>query len=114
MFAFKYFKKALAVSKYSKPVLAVLLVGLVGSALVAANTNSSLQSAGAAVGSLAVTCTGSPSTISPGGTVTWRATVTGGTGSYAYHWIGNGSFPDGATTNPVNVVYTGVGGKQAN
>src|ERR1044072_3642984 len=76
MFRFTHFRQAIAASKYSKTVLAVLLVGLLGSALIAAN---GLQPAGAAVSTLA--CSG-PST----GVVNQNSTFTASGGNGTYSW----------------------------
>jgi len=60
---------------------------------------------------LSVSCSASPSTIDVGEDVTWRATVSGGNGSYRYDWSGT----DGLTGNSRTLVwnYDNVGTKRA-
>lgn len=67
---------------------------------------------------LTVTCSGSPNPADPNEPVMWTSNVSGGIGSYAYSWTGNGSF-EGNATGPltaanVTTSYHAAGQKNAN
>ena len=62
---------------------------------------------------LKVSCAASPNPAKTDQTVTWTAAPTGGSGTYKYKWVGDGAFPDGATTKSVTAKYGGSGTKKA-
>ena len=62
---------------------------------------------------LVVSCFASSSSPLINQTVTWRANVSGGNGSYSYSWTGNDLFPIGVTTNPATASYQTAGQKSA-
>ena len=61
--------------------------------------------------SLSVTCAVSTSTPITGGTVTWLASASGGTGSYTFSWSGTDALT--GTSGSVSKVYTTAGVKTA-
>ncbi len=65
-----------------------------------------------------VSCVGSPSAPAVGQTVTWNATVLGGTSPYNYTWSGDGGLTRVASSNlatdSINIAYTSAGIKTAN
>ena len=71
------------------------------------NAATSSQTVAVTAPTLTASFTFSPSTITPGSSVTFTATVSGGTSPYSYGW----GFGDGTTGtgNPVNHTYSNVG-----
>jgi hypothetical protein len=63
---------------------------------------------------MTVSCLASPQIALIGETVTWTATVSGGTPPFSYLWSGSNIAVDPpAITNPFNIVYSTVGQKSA-
>lgn len=61
-----------------------------------------------------VSCAGSPATVLLGQTVTWTATVSGGTSPYTYSWSGTAIPTSPApSTNPYSRSYSTIGQKSA-
>ncbi|MBI2055317.1 MAG: hypothetical protein HYT42_00260, partial [Candidatus Sungbacteria bacterium] len=55
-------------------------------------------------------CSASPSSVGAGDEVLWSATVSGGTGQYAFSWSGSEPL-EGRNTNPALVTYSAAGTK---
>ncbi len=68
-----------------------------------ANPNGSPCPISTSVGGFSVNCSGAPNPAKAGQTVTWTATVAGGSGNYSYSW--SGASPVGAS-NTATGVYT--------